>query len=87
MKKIPDELCKIHIKTMYKGKGKTSILSNHRGIFLGSEIIKMYEKLISNRIMPKVEKGQSEYQAGGRANRNIADHVFILRSIIPTGSC
>ena len=79
---IPEELLKIHIKTLYKGKGKTSLLSNHRGIFMGSEIIKMYDKLIYNRITPRVEDGQSEFQAGGRAGRNISDHIFILRSVM-----
>lgn len=79
---IPVELTKIHIKTIYKGKGKVSSLLNHRGVFLGSEIIKFYEKLIYNRINPHVEEGQSEFQAGGRRQRSIADHVFILRSIL-----
>ena len=80
--KIPDELLKLNIKTLYKGKGKTSQLTNHRGIFLGSEIMKMYEKLIYNRIILRLEKGMSEFQAGGRAKRSISDHVFIIRSIM-----
>ena len=79
---ISEELLKIHIKTIYKGKGKTSSLSNHRGIFLGSEIIKTYEKLIYNRILAVIEMHLSEFQAGGRPKRNISDHVFILRSIM-----
>ena len=79
---IPDELQRIHIKSIYKGKGKTSALSNHRGIFLSSEILKLYEKLIYNRSTPKIERELSEYQAGGRIKRNITDHVFILRSIM-----
>ena len=79
---LPDELTKIHIKSIYKGKGKTSSLSNHRGIFLGSEIIKLYEKLIYKRCAPKIDEELSEFQAGGRPKRNIADHIFILRSIM-----
>lgn len=80
--KFPDELAKIHIKSIYKGKGKTSSLSNHRGIFLGSEIIKLYEKLMWKRCAPKVDAGLSEFQAGGRPNRSISDHTFILRSLM-----
>ena len=79
---LPEDLTKIHIKSIYKGKGKTSSLSNHRGIFLGSEIIKLYEKLVYARCGPKVDKKLTEFQAGGRPHRNISDHIFILRSIM-----
>ena len=44
--------------------------------------MKMYEKLIYNRIILRLEKGMSEFQAGGRAKRGISDHVFIIRSIM-----
>lgn len=79
---LPDDLTKIHIRSIYKGKGKTSSLSNHRGIFLGSVIIMLYEKLIYARCGPKVDERLSEFQAGGRPNRSISDHIFIIRSIM-----
>ena len=79
---IPSELMKISIKSIYKGKGETSSLDNQRGLFLSSCLLKLYEKIILNRIMPKVEKYFTEFQGGGRSNRSTRDQLFILRSII-----
>ena len=79
---IPEDLYRINIKSIYKGKGDTSNLENHRGIFLSSTILKLYEKMILIRATPKIEKGMSKYQAGGRKNYSTKDQVFIVRSII-----
>ena len=80
---IPEELMKITIKTIYKGKGDTSDLNNQRGLFLSSCVLKIYEKVILNRITPKLENGVfTEFQGGGRPNRSTRDQLFILRSII-----
>ena len=81
--KIPNQLLKINIKSLYKGKGLTADLKNHRGIFISSAILKFYESLMSNRTTPVIEKqGFSETQAGARKKRGISDQVFILRSIM-----
>ena len=81
--KTPKQLLKINIKSLYKGKGQTSDLKNHRGIFISSTILKIYEGLIAERTSPVIErKGFTEAQAGGRRNRGIADQIFILRSIM-----
>ena len=80
---IPSDLQKINIKSLYKGKGQTSDLKNHRGIFISSAILKMYEGLIAERTAPVIEKkGFTQMQAGGRKNRSIADQIFILRCIM-----
>ena len=80
---IPSELMKITIKTMFKGKGETNNLNNHRGLFLSSCIFKFLEKIILNRISPRMEKNAfTEFQGGGRAGRSTRDQLFILRSII-----
>ena len=77
--KIPNQLLKINIKSLYKGKGLTADLKNHRGIFISSAILKFYESLMSNRTTPVIEKqGFSETQAGARKKRGISDQVFIL---------
>ena len=81
--KIPKELMKITIKSIYKGKGETNMLDNHRGIFLSSVILKIFEKLIMNRVSPKLERETfTEYQAGGRPFRSTRDQLFILRAIM-----
>lgn len=80
---IPTKLKEIDIKSLYKGNGKTSELKNHRGICIGCSIIKLYEKMIDERSSPIIEtQGFTETQAGGRPNRGIADHLFIIRAII-----
>ena len=80
---IPSELMKITIKTIFKGKGETNNLNNHRGLFLSSCIFKFLEKIILNRISPRMEKNAfTEFQGGGRAGRSTRDQLFILRSII-----
>lgn len=78
---IPEPLRELDVKSMYKGKGCTAELKNQRGIFLGNEVLKIYEKLISKRTRTKMERKISECQAGGRPSRNIADQIFILRSV------
>ena len=46
---IPDELYKVEIKSIYKGKGDIGNLENHRGIFLNSNILKLLETRQSRR--------------------------------------
>ena len=77
---IPEELTKLNIKSIYKGKGETGNLANHRGLFIGNTLAKMYERLKLNRIYEELKF--SEYQAGGRKQHGIADQLFILYSII-----
>ena len=81
--KLPEQLLKINIKSIYKGKGSTAELKNHRGIFIGNAILKILESLIHNRAAPVTEKsGFTESQIGGRKSRGIYDHIFTLRSIM-----
>ena len=79
---IPDELYKLNIKSLYKGKGDANNLENQRGIFLGNIIVKLYEKLIILRAESKIENGMSCFQAGGRKDYSTSEPVFVLRSII-----
>ena len=81
--KLPAQLQKINIKSIYKGKGSTAELKNHRGIFIGNAVLKILESLIHNRAAPVTEKsGFTESQIGGRKSRGIYDHIFTLRSIM-----
>ena len=80
---VPDTLKALDIKTIYKGKGCIADMANYRGIFIGNAILKLKEKLINSRSTPRIEQyGFSEAQAGGRKNRNITDHLFIIRSLM-----
>ena len=80
---IPSSLKDLDIKSIYKGKGQTADLKNHRGVFIGNSILKLYETMIDSRSSRILEKeGFTEYQAGGRRRRGITDHLFIVRAII-----
>ena len=79
---IPTKLKTLYIKSMYKGKGDICELENQRGLFLSSNIIKTYEKMIYNRTYPKTEsEGFSKYQCGGRKYHSPTDQVFIIRTL------
>ena len=80
--KIPEDLYRITVKSLYKGKGETTDLSNQRGLFLGSNIIKLYERMIEQRAKPEIDSRMSKYQAGGRSGYGINQQLFILRSIV-----
>ena len=79
---VPEDLMKIQIKSIYKGKGDISELKNQRGLFLGNNIYKLIEKLILGRISTRIENGFTETQIGGRKERSPAEQIFILRSVI-----
>ena len=80
---LPADLKDLNIKSLYKGKGATSDLANHRGIFIGNALLIIYEKMISSRSSPVLEsQGYTECQAGGRPNRGTGDHLFIVRALI-----
>ena len=80
---IPSALMNLDIKSIYKGKGLTADLKNHRGVFIGNVILKLYETMMDARSSPVIEEdGFTENQAGGRRKRGIADHLFIIKAII-----
>ena len=79
---IPTKLQTLYIKSMYKGKGDICELENQRGLFLSSNIIKFYEKMMYNRTYPKTENnGFSQFQSGGRKHHSPTDQVFIIRTL------
>ena len=80
--KIPDQWQKGEIIRFYKGKGKKGKCSNERGITLGSNMGKLFERIINNRISKVVNI--SEAQAGGQKGKATADHLLILNTIIQT---
>ena len=79
---VPEDLMKIQIKSIYKGKGDIAELKNQRGLFLGNNIYKLIEKLILGRISTRIENGFTETQIGGRKERSPAEQIFILKSVI-----
>ena len=78
--KIPDEWQHGEIIRLYKGKGKKGMCSNERGITLASNIGKLFERIINERLKTIVEI--TDAQAGGRAGSATTDHLLILQQAI-----
>ena len=78
--KIPNDWLKGSIKRLYKGKGVKGKCSNERGITLASNIGKIFERIINNRISGKIN--MTDHQAGGKKGRATADHIMILQNTI-----
>ena len=77
---VPDEWQEGELLRMYKGKGKKGKCSNERGITLSSNVGKLYERIMNNRIKKKIKI--TDYQAGGRQYTATVDHILILKELI-----
>jgi hypothetical protein len=66
---IPEEWRKSTIKTLYKGKGETNDPNSYRGIALESNIFKLLTRILTNRIVGKVNPKIPEEQFGFRRGR------------------
>jgi len=77
---IPPEWKEGHIITIYKGKGKKGQLCNERGITLSSNMGKLAERVIANRISKRIN--MTNYQAGGKKNSSTSDHLTIINNVI-----
>ena len=65
---------------MYKGKCDSELLTNYRGITLSSNLRKIFERILNNRIKSVLQ--YTEMQAGGRENFGSCDQIFILNTLI-----
>ena len=77
---IPIDWQKGSIKRLYKGKGEKGKCSNERGITLASNIGKLFERVVNNRISDKINI--TDHQAGGKKGRATADHLLVLQNTI-----
>ena len=68
------------VTSIYKGKGQRGHPKNDRGITISSNILKIMEKIVKNKISDKIFI--SEYQGGGRKNIGTRDHIVVLSSLI-----
>lgn len=63
-----------------KGKGDPQLLSNKRGISLTSNLGKLFERVVNNRVKQYLQFTQA--QAGGREGKSCVDHIFVIKSVI-----
>ena len=65
---------------LYKGKGQKGKCSNERGITLASNVGKVYERIIIDRVKQLVRITKA--QAGGKSGCATVDHLIVLKQTI-----
>ena len=71
---IPKTWCEGNIIRIYKGKGKKGKCSNERGITLSSNLGKLFERVINNRIKEVIN--MTPNQGGGIKGKSTSDHLI-----------
>ena len=77
---IPPSWLKGEIIRLYKGKGKKGKCSNKRGITLASNVGKVYERIINERVKQHVVITNA--QAGGIEGNSTVDHPIVLKQTV-----
>ncbi len=81
-KSMPELWQEGELNRIYKGKGKKGKCSNERGITVSSNLGKLYERIINERIKTKVNMTWA--QAGGRQGAATTDHILLMKEVIET---
>ena len=79
---FPDFSLLGNIHSIYKGKGERALLRNDRGIFILVIEKMIADKMNYNDCYKTLDDSMSDSQIGGRKNRGIRNHLFILYSIV-----
>ena len=77
---IPNSWLQGNIIRLYKGKGTKGKCSNKRGITLASNVGKVYERIINERVKKAVKI--TDAQAGGIPGSATVDQLNVLKQII-----
>lgn len=76
---IPADWKRSWIVNVYKGKGDALECGSYRGIKLLEHVMKVYERVLENRVRQKVEL--NAFQFGFRSGCGTTDAVFIVRQL------
>ena len=80
---IPKMLKKVNIALIPKpGKKKLQDIKNHRGIFLIHKYRSLLMRMILNDKYDIIDQYMSDSNIGGRKQRGIRDHLFVVNGII-----
>ena len=79
---IPDLMFPVNIMTVFKGKGSQQDLMNQRGIFIINKFRDVLMKMIYHEEYDILDSNMSDSNIGGRKNKNIRNHLFIINGII-----
>ena len=77
----PDQWSEIDMLPLPKS-GDLSLTANYRGISLSSMVAKLVNKMILNRLQPKIDKHLRPNQNGFRSGRSTTSHILALRRLI-----
>lgn len=77
---IPADWKHSNIISIYKGRGDREKMENMRGITLASNMEKLFERILNNRLIDNVTF--TEGQAGGRKNRSTIHQLYLLKSMM-----
>ncbi|KAI5715485.1 hypothetical protein M8J77_016861 [Diaphorina citri] len=80
-KTVPKEWKQGIIIPLFK-KGDRKKCANYRGITLTSQVAKLYERIIEQKIRPIIEEKLSEEQHGFRPGRSTNDLIFTIRQLM-----
>ena len=64
------------------GKRKKHMIDNHRGIFLIHKYKSLLMRMLLNDKHPIIDEHMTESNIGGRKNRGIRDHLFVVNVVI-----
>ena len=79
---IPKYLEYATIVSIYKGRGDKMCLENDRGIFIVNIFRSILMKLSYQDKYQIVDRNMSDSNVGGRKNKNIRNHIFVLNSVM-----
>ena len=79
---FPEFMEFVNILGIYKGKGSKMDLKNDRGIFLVNTLKGILMKMVWNDVYIILDSNMSDSNIGGRKNKNIRNHVFMINGII-----
>ena len=79
---IPKYLEHANIVSIYKGKGEKMDLQNDRGIFIVNIFRSILMKMSYHEKYKVVDSHMSDSNVGGRKQKNIRNHIFVLNSVM-----
>ena len=79
---FPEFMEFVNIISIYKGKGQKIDLQNERGIFIINVLKSILMKMVWNDVYPILDKNMSDSNVGGRRDRNIRNHLFVVNGVI-----
>ena len=79
---FPDYIQWANITSIYKKSGSRLSLENERGIFILSVLRKIIDRILYNDMVKDIDTNMSDSNIGGRKNKNIKNHLFIIYGII-----